>query len=72
LRDGGMLTQECLSARGGPDRPFTDEEILSKISRLTASAYPNFAAIVRDACELDPQRLRQGWAEVVSEFCAEA
>jgi 2-methylcitrate dehydratase PrpD len=72
LRDGGMLTQECLSARGGPDRPFTDEEILSKIATLTASAYPNFAAIVRDACELDPQRLRQGWAEVVSQFCGAA
>ncbi len=57
------------SPRGGSDRPFAQEEILKKIATLTAGAYPGFAAIARDACELDPRRLRQGWAEVVSEFC---
>lgn len=72
LRDGRILARECLSARGGSDRPFTQAEILMKIATLTAGAYPGFAAIARDARELDPQRLRQGWAEVVSELCSAA
>src|SRR5581483_7371368 len=39
LEDGRTLTQECLSARGGSDRPFTRDEILSKIAALSAGAY---------------------------------
>lgn len=69
LRDGRSLTEECLSARGGSDRPFTDSEILTKIATLTANAYPAMAAIAREACALDPDRLRQGWAQTVNEFC---
>ena len=47
LEDGASYTEECLSARGGPDRPFTDEEVQDKIASLTAPAYPRFAPAVR-------------------------
>ena len=69
LRDGRSLAEECLSARGGSDRPFTDSEILTKIATLTAGAYPRFPEIARQICELEPDRLRQGWAKTVNEFC---
>jgi 2-methylcitrate dehydratase PrpD len=47
LEDGRSYTELCLSARGGPDRPFTDEEVQDKIASLTAATYPRFASTVR-------------------------
>ena len=37
--DGERATAECLSARGGPDRPFTDAEILRKAADLTEGCF---------------------------------
>ena len=40
LSDGTLLSGECLSARGGPDRPFERAEIVSKGRANIAAAYP--------------------------------
>jgi 2-methylcitrate dehydratase PrpD len=42
LRDGTVAEAECLSARGGPDRPLDVGDVLAKIGDLTASR-PGFA-----------------------------
>jgi 2-methylcitrate dehydratase PrpD len=47
LSDGRSLTEECLSAPGGPDRPLSDETILLKIGSLTEEVYPDLAPTVR-------------------------
>lgn len=40
LKNGDKVSAECASARGGPDRPFTKEEIGNKIQDLSASSAP--------------------------------
>jgi hypothetical protein len=44
LDNGDALTEECLSAPGGPDQPFSDEVILKKCAALAGRAYPSFCA----------------------------
>lgn len=68
-RDGEHLTSECLSARGGPDRPFGRAELLDKIRELTAPVYPCGLAVLTSLIELPPQRRTQGWAEIVAALC---
>lgn len=43
LGSGRTLTGECRSARGGPDRPFTPDEIREKGRRSIDAAYPGGA-----------------------------
>jgi 2-methylcitrate dehydratase PrpD len=45
---GERITTECLSARGGPDRPLSGEELLLKIGSLAASVLPGLTALVED------------------------
>jgi len=40
LKSGERLSAECSSARGGPDRPFSEDEIAAKIRALSASSAP--------------------------------
>jgi 2-methylcitrate dehydratase PrpD len=66
--DGVMLEAECLSARGGPDRPFAQSEILTKIDGICQSVYPSFGAIARRAVALEPSVVDQSWDQVVAEI----
>lgn len=68
LDDGRTLTEECLSARGGPDRPLSEVEVLGKVSRLTGDVYPDLGAVVSDLLERSPARTAEGWDEVVARF----
>jgi len=69
LRDGGVLSSECLSAAGGPDRPFGDEVVMDKIAQLAAPVYPGFPGVMRPIIELDHGPLARGWRDCVAEFC---
>jgi 2-methylcitrate dehydratase PrpD len=69
LRDGSLLAAECLSAAGGPDRPFGDDALMAKIGELTSQPYPRFAVVMRGIIGLEPQQLARGWREVVAAFC---
>jgi 2-methylcitrate dehydratase PrpD len=71
LEDGGLLTRECLSARGGPDRPFPESVLWDKIRALAQPAYPNFAVVFDDIIRLDAKRVAQHWPEIVVALCAE-
>lgn len=68
LEDGTRLSGECLSARGGPDRPFSTEEILAKIAKITAPVYPAMAGVAQRLIALDPATTRRTWRETVAEI----
>ena len=63
LADGAQVTGECLSARGGPDRPFDDSEIRAKAQGITGTRHPGFVQAV-DALEaLDAATLAGSWSQ---------
>lgn len=66
LDDGTRVTEECLSARGGPDRPFAPEEIRAKISGIVAGPYPAMAPALDAVTALDPAALDRRWDEAVA------
>jgi 2-methylcitrate dehydratase PrpD len=72
LKDGTRLEGECLSARGGPDRPFSTEELVAKIEGITRQVYPAFPGIARRLIGLDPALLARPWGDVVAEFAGVA
>ncbi|GAY09795.1 MmgE/PrpD family protein [Pseudonocardia sp. N23] len=47
LGDGRVLEETVLSAAGGPDRPLSRPELLTKYERLTGELQPGFAGRVR-------------------------
>ena len=69
LRDGGDLTAECLSAAGGPDRPFPPAMLDAKVQALTGDVYPNLAPTL--LALVDARRIREagGWGDVVARMC---
>jgi 2-methylcitrate dehydratase PrpD len=71
LRNGRVVSSECLSAAGGPDRPFGDEVVMDKMAQLTASVYPRFPGVMQQIIELDQAQLARGWRDAVAEFCGD-
>ena len=47
LRDGSVHEQTVLSAIGGPDRPLSPADLITKIQTITGSEYPRFAPEAR-------------------------
>jgi len=43
LADGSVRTAEVRSARGGPDRPLTSDDVRAKAKALTEARHPGFA-----------------------------
>ena len=70
LVGGETMETEVLSARGGPDRPFTRDEILTKIDGICDPVYPKLGAVARQAVALDGALLEQSWDQVVAGFTA--
>jgi 2-methylcitrate dehydratase PrpD len=66
LDDGSAHTSECISARGGPDKPFGPDIIEAKINGIMASAYPNAAAVMKRCIALDRSVLGERWRDVVA------
>jgi 2-methylcitrate dehydratase PrpD len=65
LASGERLEAECLSARGGPDRPFSPAEIMAKVSDITAPVYPAFAPVAEGLIALEPGLMVEPWEAVV-------
>lgn len=72
LEDGTRLSGECLSARGGPDRPFSTAEILAKIAKITAPVYPAMAGVAQRLIALDPETTARSWRDLVTEIAGAA
>lgn len=70
LSDGGRVTEECLSARGGPDRPFEPSEVRAKIRGIVDAPYPAMGAVLERLLDLDPAALDRIWADIVAEMTA--
>lgn len=70
LDDGSTLTEEVMSARGGPDLPFTPDEIRAKIHGIIDEPYPAMGAVVHDLLDLDPASLAQPWDSTVKRMTA--
>lgn len=67
LKDGRQIRTECLSAQGGPDRPFPPEVIPRKIDALVRPALPRLADVLAQLPGLPAALLARPWAEVVAE-----
>ena len=70
LDDGSTISEEVLSARGGPDLPFTPDEIRAKAQGIVAGPYPAMAATLDLLLALDGQALAQRWDHAVEAMTA--
>jgi 2-methylcitrate dehydratase PrpD len=71
LADGSTVTAECLSARGGPDRPFAPEEIRAKIRDIVSAPYPAMAPVLERLVALDDALLADRWDRTVRAMTAQ-
>lgn len=67
LTDGTSITRECLSAQGGPDRPFDEQVILDKIRHITELSCPRFAGTFEDLLGLDAAKVARPWRTLIEE-----
>lgn len=70
LDDGSTLTEEVMSARGGPDLPFTPDEIRAKIHGIVDEAYPAMGTVMDALLDLDPAGLGRAWDATVKGMTA--
>jgi len=63
LDDGRTVSGECLSARGGPDRPFDDAQIRAKAAQITSTRHPHFVDAVDQLEQLRPDTLAQPFSQ---------
>ena len=70
LRDGRTLTAECLSARGGADRPLPPQTVTDKLTQLAQPAYPAIVGTLAAVRALDSGALGRGWRDLVDDFTA--
>jgi 2-methylcitrate dehydratase PrpD len=68
LEDGSRITEEVLSARGGPDRPFTREEIKAKVSGIVDPIYPGMFDVLSRLMALDDDVIRTPWSTLVHQM----
>ena len=61
LADGRRITRECLSAKGGPDRPYTTADLFGRLETWLAPTYPRLARRLHDLTALRPADLGRGW-----------
>jgi 2-methylcitrate dehydratase PrpD len=69
MTDGTKISKTCLSAAGGPDRPFGDEVVWAKIESLTRTTAPQFIRLARALERLDPDWIDRPWAQFVRAAC---
>ncbi|MDF1790720.1 MAG: MmgE/PrpD family protein [Thalassobaculaceae bacterium] len=66
LSDGARVTEECLSARGGPDRPFAPSEVRAKIRGIVDAPYPAMGDVLERLLALDSGELDRTWDRTVA------
>lgn len=75
--DGRSYSASCLSPRGGPDRPFSDEELWAKIDGLSQESAPGMVMAMQALharCGDSPsgKELAQPWRTIVDQFFMQA
>ncbi|MGH6896225.1 MAG: MmgE/PrpD family protein [Geminicoccaceae bacterium] len=66
FEDGTMLSEVCLSARGGPDRPFQAAEIEAKVVGIVDTVYPRMGGWLVPIMRLDQAGLDATWGSTVA------
>jgi 2-methylcitrate dehydratase PrpD len=69
FEDGEQVATECMSARGGPDRPLSDDELLDKVRSLAAPVLPGLTALLEENKEATADY--RGWQEVLGALSRE-
>jgi 2-methylcitrate dehydratase PrpD len=67
LRDGRRLRSECLSAQGGRDRPFAEEQIIEKFRANVEAAYPESSEHLLPLVQ-QPHAVRTTWRTLVAQI----
>lgn len=67
LKDGREIHTECLSASGGPDRPFEPDVIPRKIQDLVGQSLPRLAEILLQLPDLPIALLSRPWSELLAD-----
>ena len=70
LDDGSTLSEEVMSARGGPDLPFTPDEICAKVHSIVDDPYPGMGVVIDALLDLDVNVLVRPWNDIVCEMTA--
>lgn len=68
LADGTKLTEEVMSARGGPDLPFSPDEIRAKVHGIVTPAYPAMPDLLDAILGLDAATLNASWSDLVQQM----
>ena len=66
LRNGREVDAQCLSARGGPDRPLPEDTWRAKMLALAAPAYPAIVDVFDVLVLCDGHSLARDWAEITA------
>jgi 2-methylcitrate dehydratase PrpD len=69
MRDGRSFMAQCLSARGGSDRPLPPDVWIDKMRALAEPAYPSIVGVFEELVRGDRRRLDQKWPDVVRAIC---
>jgi len=68
LDDGSTLSEEVMSARGGPDLPFTPDEIRDKVHGIVGDPFPAMAGVFDALLDLEIITLSKTWSDTVREM----
>jgi 2-methylcitrate dehydratase PrpD len=72
LRDGSSLSAQCLSARGGSDRPLPADTWRVKLGDLAQPAYPRIVSIMDEIVGGHAPRMNQSWRAIVQDITEDA
>lgn len=64
LRNGRAVAAQCLSARGGPDRPLPEDTWRAKMLALAVPAYPAIVEVFDVLVHCDGHSLSRDWADI--------
>ncbi len=68
LRRGDALVRECLSAQGGPDRPFPASVLDEKVRSLTEATYPKLGPTLLALADARRVRSAPAWTDIVADL----
>ena len=71
LADGRQIARECLSAKGGPDRPYATADLFARLETWLAPTYPRLARRLHDLTALRPADLGRGWDTLLPDMLAD-